>query len=263
MIKGILRYLRLPELSGKNLDDPGTTERHARIIKQKSFLRKIYVDCYKQYQDALAITPGGIYVELGSGGGFVKDIIPNVITSDILSLSNIDIRFSAQNMPFRDESVDAFFMFNVFHHIKDPSHILRELNRCLRPGGKIVMIEPANTLWGRFVWQHFHHEVFDPSAGWAVEGEGPLSSGNGAIPWIIFCRDREEFERRFPSLPINRIRYQMSLRYLISGGVSMRSLLPSIFYPVIKGIEFLLSPFNRWIGMFFAIEIEKTASACL
>lgn len=258
MIKGILRWLRLPELKDiEDLDDPRTTQRHAQIIKQKKFLRKLYVDCYRQYQDAVALFPDGKYVELGSGGGFVKDIIPSVITSDILFLSNIDLCFSAQNMPFKDDSVDAFFMFNVFHHIKDPGHILKELNRCLCPGGKIVMIEPANTLWGRFIWQHFHHEVFDPSAGWRVAGTGPLSSANGALPWIIFCRDREQFEQQFPSLQINQMRYQMPLRYLISGGVSMRPLLPSISYNIVKGIEFLLSPLNPWIGMFFTIEIQK------
>ena len=69
-------------------------------------------------------------------------------TSDVIELPGVDKCFSALDMPFEDDSVDAFFMFDVLHHINDSAGFFAELNRCLKNGGKAVMIEPANTLWG-------------------------------------------------------------------------------------------------------------------
>ena len=258
MIQRILKWLRLPEASSyEDLDDPAVTQYHARLIKEKPFLNKIYRDFYETYQKALGHSTEGMYVELGSGGGFVKECIPYIKTSDVLCIPNIDLSLTAENIPFKDDSVDAFLMIDVFHHVKDPASVLSELNRCLKPGGKVIMIEPANTLWGWFIYKNFHHETFDPSADWAVSGEGPLSSANGAIPWIVFNRDRKRFETEFKSLRIKKICHHTPFRYLISGGVSMRQLMPSWMYPVINGIEFILSPINGLIGMFSTIELQK------
>ncbi|MCJ7730006.1 MAG: class I SAM-dependent methyltransferase, partial [Sedimentisphaerales bacterium] len=200
---------------------------------------------------------GKVLVELGSGGGFIKEIIANVITSDILNLSNVDRVFSSSQMPFVDGSVDAFFMFDVLHHIADSRAFFREALRCLRVCGKVVMIEPANTLWSRFIYKNFHHEQFDPAGKWGLEGSGPLSQGNGAIPWIIFRRDRVIFEREFPSLRIVSMRNHTPLRYLLSGGLTLRQLVPSFTYPFVRAVEYLLSPLNNWLGMFQTIELEK------
>jgi hypothetical protein len=119
------------------------------------------------------------------------------------------------------------------------------------------MVEPANTPWGRFVFKNFHHEPFEPSGDWYFESEGPLSSANGALPWILFCRDREKFESRFPQLKIRSLKQHMPFLYLISGGVSYRQLLPGFFYPLVWGMEKLLSPFNRFLGMFLTVTLEK------
>ncbi len=258
MLQKILEWLKLPETKNiENLDHPSTTELHKKIIEQKPFLKKLYLDFYNQFKKSFYLNPQGTFVELGSGGGFVKKVIPQIMTSDILPLHNTDLCFSAEHIPFKDSSIDAFFMLDVFHHFKHPVPILKEISRCLKPGGKIVMLEPANTLWGRFIYQNFHHENFDPSGGWEIKGDGPLSSANGALPWIIFCRDKEKLEAQFESLKISKIKYHTPFRYLLSGGVSMKQLVPSFSYPLIKAIELILSPFHRWLGMFFTIEIQK------
>lgn len=146
---------------------------------------------------------------------------------------------------------------NAFHHIENIKPFLDEVNRCLKVGGKMVMVDEANTPWSRFIFQSFHHEMFDPSEGWSFEKVGPVSSANGALAWIVFYRDRLKFEKWFPALKIVMLKPHTPFRYLISGGVSMRQLLPSFTYPIIKGIETILSPLNRYIGMFLTVEIEK------
>jgi SAM-dependent methyltransferase len=170
---------------------------------------------------------------------------------------DVDKIFSAADMPFENKSVDAFFMFDVLHHIADSRAFFTEALRCLKPGGRIVMIEPANTLWGRFIYKNFHHEEFNTKRGWGLEKTGPLSQGNGAIPWIIFSRDRKIFEREFPNLQIVSITRHTPIRYLLSGGLSLRQLVPSFAYPIVKVIEWALSPLNNLLGMFQTIELEK------
>ncbi len=254
----LIEWLRLPETMGiENLDDPATTLLHAEIIKKKPFLRNLYAEFYNQFKKSVPGFEKRLLVELGSGGGFIKEIIGNVVTSDILDLPNVDKVFSSSRMPFNDDGVDAFFMFDVLHHITDPRAFFTEALRCLKIGGKVVMIEPANTLWSRFIYKNFHHELFDPDGKWTLEEAGPLSQGNGAIPWIIFCRDRVIFESEFPSLRIVRMRNHTPLRYLLSGGLTLRQLVPSFTYPLVKAVEYLLSPLNNWLGMFQTIELKK------
>ena len=254
----IIEWLKLPKASCiKDLDDPVTTLLHAEIIKKKSFLRKLYTDFYKQFREMVSDPEKKVLVELGSGGGFIKELIPNVITSDILELPNVDKVFSALDMPFGDTSIDAFFMFDVLHHLAEPKAFFAEAIRCLKGSGKIVMIEPANTLWSRFIYKNFHHELFNTQAKWTAAGTEPLSNGNGAIPWIIFSRDRKIFENEFPSLKIVRICNHTPLRYLLSGGLTFRQLMPAFSYPLIKAIEYALSPINNLLGMFQTIELER------
>jgi SAM-dependent methyltransferase len=245
-----------------DLDHPSATVRHAKIIQQKLFLRKIYTDFYNTFKNTLGpVAEEGVVVELGSGGGFLQEIIPHVRRSDILEIPTIDICFSGEDIPFKIASVDAFIMTNVFHHIKEPANLLKEIECCLKPGGQIIMIEPANTLWGRFIYQNFHHENFNPKGGWTIEGHGPMSDANGALPWIIFCRDRARFEKEFKNNTLCEVKYHTPFRYLISGGFSMRQLLPSFMYNYVKTFEIILTPLNRWMGMFMTIRLQKKVTS--
>lgn len=254
----LLNFFRLPEAEKMtDLDDVETTRIHRDLIRKKPFLRRLYKDFYGEFKRAVPSGNAPVMVELGSGGGFLKEVMPEVLTSDVQPLPWVDHCFSALNMPFDHESVDAFFVMNVLHHISDPVRLFNEMDRCLKPGGRIVMIEPANSWWGRFIYQHFHHEAFDPSGSWQLKKEAPLSCANGAIPWIIFHRDRHDFDALFPQFNVRRIRYHTPFLYLLSGGVSLRQLVPSFTYPLVKSAEWLLTPFHRQLGMFFTIEIDK------
>jgi ubiquinone/menaquinone biosynthesis C-methylase UbiE len=172
-------------------------------------------------------------------------------------MPNIDMTFSAEQMPFENDSVDAFFMVDVLHHIKKPKVFFTEARRCLKKGGKIVMIEPANTLWSRFIFKNFHHELFDTSAEWEMNKTGPLSDANGALAWIIFQRDRKLFESEFKDLKITSIDFHTPFRYILSGGLTYRQLLPAFMYGFVDFLEFCLRPLNGWLGMFETVVLEK------
>lgn len=255
----LLNFLRLPD--AQLITDPDSAEVskiHYKIIQSKPFLKRLYIDFYKELKDRLPLnySKGGV-VEIGSGGGFIKEIIPEVATSDLFTAPWVDHVFSADKMPFKDGSVDAFLLLNVFHHLPKAEACIKEMSRCLRPKGKIIMIEPANTPWSRFVTKNFHHEMFDVKAGWDLEGEGRLSAGNGALPWIVFVRDKEVFKSSFPELIIKKVKLHTPFRYMVTGGLSYKSFLPVLMYPVVQVFEFMLSPFNSTIAYFQTIEIEK------
>jgi SAM-dependent methyltransferase len=252
-------WAKLPEAKEiKNLDSPQATLLHRGIIKKKPFLKRIYTDFYNRFKEAAKdFPPDALLVELGSGGGFIKDLMPNVVTSDILDLKGVDRRFSALNMPFKDGAVDAFFMIDVLHHVSDAAAFFKEVTRCLAPGGKAVMIEPANTPWSRFIHRNFHHEPFDTEGGWTVERIGALSGANAALAWIIFYRDRQKFESEFPALRITGLENHTPLRYLVSGGLSFKQLLPSFTYNAVKGVEGIIRPLNGRLGMFLTAKLEK------
>ncbi|MBW8015907.1 MAG: class I SAM-dependent methyltransferase [Planctomycetes bacterium] len=253
----IMNLLKLPQTDViEDLDDPSATMLHAEIINSKRFLRKLYVDFYRSLKRKLPESARSV-VELGSGGGFIKEIIPFAQTSDVLDLPGLDHIFSALEMPFGDSSIDAFIMIDVLHHIPNPEEFFRQADRCLVDGGKIIMIEPANTPWSRFIYKNFHHEDFNPQADWNLSVSGPLSQANGALPWIIFNRDRKKFCDLFPELEIAEIKNHTPIRYLLSGGLTLRQLVPSWTYGFFKTVEYLASPVSSITGMFQTIEIIK------
>ena len=119
------------------------------------------------------------------------------------------------------------------------------------------MIEPANSTFGRFIYTRFHHEPFDPKGGREIPSGNPLSNSNQALPFIYFERDVELFKKEYPHLKINFIKYHTPLLYILSGGVSRKTLVPYFMYPFFRFAEKVLSPFSRYFGLFCTVEIEK------
>jgi len=239
------------------LDSPERSIRHREIVLNKPFLKKLYIDWYKIFQKEMPDLPDGKVVEIGSGGGFLKQIEPGIHTSDIQELPGNDYTFSALNMPFNDGEISALFLLNTFHHIPDANSFLRESIRVLKPQGKIIMTEPASSILGSFIYTRFHHEPFDRKGGWTIPQNGPLSGANGALPWIVFERDRLIFDQNYPELQVLEISYHTPLRYLISGGLSFGSLAPSFSYRIFKFLDYMLSGISKQISMFTTIKVRK------
>ena len=240
-----------------DLDDPNASLAHRDIILKKPFLKRLYNDWYLIFIIKSKEIKNGKYLEIGSGGGFLKDVFPEVITSDILILPNVDLIFTAEEIPFNENELASIVMLNVFHHIPKPHLFLKEAQRTLIKGGKIIMTEPANSSLARFIYKRFHHEPFDEKGQREIKAGNPLSNSNQALPYIYFERDLDLFKKDFPSLKINSINYHSPFSYIISGGVSRSAMLPFFMYNFVKGIEWLFSPFYKQIGLFCTIEIEK------
>ena len=251
------RLLAHPLTAALQVDDPHTTELRKQIISSKPFLKAIYDEWYDML--ARELPPGeGKVLELGSGGGYCAHFIPGLITSEVIQCSDVQVVVDAQRMPFADRSMRAIIMTNVMHHMPDVSRFLAQASRCLRPGGKILMIEPWITYWSSFIYRYFHHEPFRPEAvDWTYSSTGPLSGANIAVPWIVFARDRSKFESDFPEFSIERICPFLPFRYLISGGVGMRSLMPGFTRSAWAGLERMLESQMPRLGMFALVSVRR------
>ena len=257
MLGFIKTLLAHPDLRDLSIDDPRTTERRRAVIRNNRFLWRVYDEWYRSVASCIPAGPGGV-LEIGSGAGFLSEYVPNLISSEVFPCSNVRVVLDARSLPFSTGSLKAIAMVDVLHHIPDNRAFLAEAQRCLRSGGSVAMVEPWVSAWSRLIYTHLHHEPFEPDAkDWSFPKTGPLSGANGALPWIIFQRDRDQVEAQFLDLEIRSVRPFMPFRYVVSGGVSMRQLMPEATFPLWRGLENWLCRWPNYWPMFALIHLRR------
>lgn len=250
-----MRLLSHPLTRGVDVDDPRSTLLRREIIRTKPFLRKLYAEWYSDICSRLPAKRDAI-LEIGSGAGFLKEFLPQLVTSEVFPLEGVDRVEDAMALTYRDGTLDAIVMTDVLHHIPDVGKFLAEASRTLRSGGRLVMVEPWATRWSTWVYRNLHPEPFRPEApDWTLPPGGPLSAANGAVPWIVFCRDRAQFDASYPALELASIEGLMPVAYLASGGVSMRALAPGGAYAAVRSFERRI--LRERGGMFAIIEVRR------
>ncbi len=253
----VQKWLSHPLTCGLEIDDPKTTQLRYQIIQQKGFLKKIYQKWYALIASAIPAGDGAL-LELGSGAGFIKEVLPDFMTSEIFKCPDIDMVLDGTHLPFVKGALKGIVMTDVFHHISEPRSFLVESARCVRPGGALIMIEPWVSAWSKQIYGRWHHEPFDPGAeSWEFPSSGPLSGANGALPWIVFQRDLKKFEMEFPQWQINMINPFMPFLYLLSGGISMRSLMPGWSFGAWQFFENCFQPWMDSWAMFSFIVLNR------
>ena len=58
----------------------------------------------------------------------------------------------------QDGAASNIVMVDVLHHIEFPGMFFREASRALRPGGRLIMVEPAITWGSTLFFRLLHHE---------------------------------------------------------------------------------------------------------
>lgn len=251
-------------MAGVDIDSDERVVVHRRILLGKPMLQQVLREFYEVCVDldTRHFSGAGGRVELGGGSTILKHFLPHVISTDIKAASHLDIVVDAQAMPFADESVRAFYAIDCFHHLPQPESFFRELRRTLVPGGGCVLIEPYYGPVARQLFKRlFASESFDPDqVEWsAVEGAmGSMGGANQALSYIVFERDRAKLREKFPELRIVR-EFPMTnyLRYLSSGGVNFRPLLPHVLTPALRLTELVLSPARRLLALHHVIALRK------
>jgi arsenite methyltransferase len=174
----------------------------------QAFARKL-VSAWQVPIDWLDIPTGGVALDVGSGPGNVTASLARAAGPDGLALG-VDIsepmlaravdaqagpnvgflRADAQQLPLRDQTVDAATSLAVLQLIPDPSATLAEMVRVLRPGGRIaVMVPTAGRAGELFRWlpnggAHFftEDELGDTFEDLGLVGVRTKTLGN--IQWV-------------------------------------------------------------------------------
>lgn len=230
-----------------------------RTIEGKLALKLFYREAYKKHTDSLKLCPKeGLALELGSGAGFAKKVIPQLITSDIIPYDGIDLVIDATKLPFENSNLRFIAMMNTFHHIPDVAAFFAEANRCLVRGGRLFLLDQHPGYISTPILRFIHHEAFSPAAkDWNIDSSGRLSGANGALAWTFFARVLERFKELFPSLKIVRYTSHTPLRYWLAGGLKSWSLLPGWAFGVATQIDRRLSGLSLKFGSFVDIEIVR------
>ena len=140
----------------------------------------------------------------------------------------------------------------------NPHNNLPQLFFCLDHSKLKIFVNFFNTWFSRIIYKNFHHEEFDELSNWYLKKGGRLSSSNQALPSIIFERDFEIFKKKFPDLLISRKFKFKPIHYLFSGGFTYKPTFNGFLLNLlIKLVEIILFPFNRFLGLFMFIKIVK------
>ena len=261
-MRRLLDLLHDPLLDGMDVDGENRLKLHRKMLEKKRMLRDVFTEFHHLFRrlDRKFFSGNGIEVELGAGVSPMRDSYAEVLATDIVYAPDLDRVINAEAMDFADNSVRAIYGQNCFHHFPHPDQFLRELDRVLVQGGGAILLEPYYGPFATFLFKRlFRTEGFDKAyPSWETPAAGPMNGANQALSYIVFIRDRAQFELKHPTLKI--VHQQLAgnyLKYLISGGLNFRQLLPDSFTGFVGWLEKLISPFNRWFALHHVIVIRK------
>jgi SAM-dependent methyltransferase len=205
---------------------------------RKSGLRALYGRWHAAMRGFLVPGPS---LEVGAGIGQLKDALPGLVTLDILPTPWTDVVGDAQELPVRDASLGNLVLFDVLHHLPRPARFFAEACRALRPGGRVVVMDPYVSPLSWPVYRFLHPEglrlVGDPlGESQALSSDVPFDSNQG-VATVLFWKRAEAFARRFPKLRILHRERLALWSYPLTGGFSGRTLVPESWIPPLAGLE--------------------------
>ena len=173
---------------------------------------------------------------------------------------------TASRLPFAPESFDLVLAGHTVRHLSDEGllRFLFEAERVLRPGGRVLMVEPAITWGSTLFYRLLHHEPVRTSAdvlmdGTPDPGRDPYDS-NQAIPTLLATRDRDRFHRLFPDLRVARVDWFSFAAYPLSGGFKPWSLVGEGVARHMLRLERALEPaLGRFAAFRMLLIVEKAS----
>ncbi len=229
------------------------------IWRRKPVLRALYSDYYRRM---VKLLKPGKTLELGAGSGHLRAHSSDAMLTDIQPAAWLDAAADAQALPFRDDCFDNIVLLDVLHHVENPTLFFAEAARVLKPGGRVVMLEPAITPLSGLFYRFFHPEPVnmkqDPFADVPASPARDPSDANQAIPTLLFRRHRAEFGHHFPSFRVVVVRNLSLFAFPLSGGFRRWSLVPAfVIRPLLVLEDGLLMLAGRAMAFRLLVMLER------
>ncbi len=174
-------------------------------------------------------------MEVGSGIGNFKDFFPEILTIDIIPSKFINISADGKYLPLISNYFDTIVCIDTLHHITKYSYFLEDALRVLKKNGRLILLDPYNSLVSTFIRKKFHHEDIS---------EYPLAK------LVIDNARKIGFSLTF-------LDYLEFFAYPLSGGFSKRSLSPLKMIGLLYSIERFLSIFKYIFAFKYLAVLEK------
>lgn len=243
-------------------------DRHAREIRlnrgwwgKKSTLRRAYLLFHQKIRDNLSNQPGKKIVEIGSGIGSIKEVIPECVTTDLFPNPWLDQQENAYTLSFPSASVGNLILFDVWHHLEYPGTAMNEFSRVLAPRGRLIIFEPAMSLVGRIAFSLFHKEPLNLKTPitWNAPDEfvptlSPYFAAQSLASRIFLWKEIDEWSQNWTLVYTQNI---VSFSYLLSGGFSGPNLYPPACQTFIESIDRILEAFPKIFAARLLIVLEK------
>jgi len=230
-------------------------KKHRETWNRKKVLQRIYTGWYQRIIGNMILQ--GPTLEIGGGGGNLKEFYPDLISSDFTFCPWLDVNLDGHHLPFLSNSLANIVVIDVLHHLAKPVNFIREAQRVLKKDGRLLMFEPCISPASYLIYNYLHQEDVDFSPDVFSEemwGGGDLKNpfdGNMAIPTSMFLRQAEKFRKYFPDFKIIETSCSDYFIYPLSGGFEHPNLIPGFFLPVMRFFERCMDP----VGSFFAFRL--------
>jgi SAM-dependent methyltransferase len=215
-------------------------EQNRLAWERKPVLQRAYREFHRRIASHVDPTVPGKIVELGSGIGNIRDVIPNVVRTDLFANPWIDQVENAYALTFADGEVSHVILFDVFHHLQHPQTALRECRRVLAPRGRVIIFDPYVSVTGRIVYGPLHHEPIgsDPIVADAPRGFDPhhhsYYAAQGNATRVFWKGEAPEILSGWEVIARERIG---AWAYALTGGYSKPQLYPAALYPLVHQFD--------------------------
>ena len=213
---------------------------------QKPGINRYLKYLYSKIENSLV---GKEIIEIGSGAGLSVKFIKKheIILTDILSwpYGKIQGSIDAIKLPYADNSFDTLFSLDAIHHMEFPVKAIAEACRVVRPGGRVIIVEPYISYFSFLIYKMFHNE--QTTWNYKISSDGSVTSstaseGEQATLQSIFYDDK--WIRCIKRLAKKELKFQRSyfspISFFATGGLSNPLPVPAVLISIIIRLEKLL-----------------------
>lgn len=238
-------------------------EASERAWKSNDGLRCVYDSLYA---DMKAACSGDRVLEIGSGIGASREVFSEITTTDIVKTPYVDRAMSAYEIEpeSEDQMWSDIIALDVLHHLREPIRFFESAASALEPGGRVILMEPAATFFGKIFYKLFHHEPIVPAEITPPFNFDPNGVGhefaNMGMGVALFVDHLEAVNDLLADsgLSVDDVSFRDMLAYPLTGGYSRSQLLPTAGISGLMKLESKLpKSWMRGLGLRMLIVLEK------